>query len=217
MVPLLLLALAHLFSLWHTVSPDEMQPIDYQAIGMTFQVPADWEEVGPLILVSKAEYARKKGEQYAGADSSAAIYGLGLLVTTRVDSTRLPAPDAFEYHVVQVRMEGFHGWYGRFLWSLGRKTIMQSFPHHPPGVLWSEEEVLSDNDPRNLFPDGYGMAYSYQKMDADIAVQGQIYYLIRGERCYQIMVEGVKSHYEANWPVYERVLRSMRFEDQQGS
>ncbi len=191
---------------------DGVVPIDYSAIGLTFEVPAGWEEVGPLMLVSKAEYERKRNNRYTGADSSAAIYGHGLLVTTRVDSSMLPDPAAYAHRIVQVRMEGFHGWYGRFLFSLGRKSIGQSFPFHPPDVRWIEEEVLADTDPRNLFPDGYATAYAYQKTDAPIAIQGQIYYVIRGTRCYQIVIEGVRDHFDANWPVYESVLKSMRFE-----
>jgi hypothetical protein len=194
------------------VRDDEAHRIDYSAIGLTFEVPAGWEEMGPLILISKAEYARRRGTTYAGADSNAAIYGHGLLVTSRVDSSMLPDPAAYVHHIVQVRMEGFHGWYGRFLFSLGRKSLLQPFPFHPPDVRWIVEEVLTANDPRNLFPDGYGVAYSYQKSDAPIAIQGQIYYIIRGTRCYQIMVEGVKDHYEATLLEYEAVLRSMRFQ-----
>jgi len=49
---------------------DGVVPIDYSAIGLTFEVPAGWEEVGPLMLVSKAEYERKRNNRYTGADSS---------------------------------------------------------------------------------------------------------------------------------------------------
>lgn len=208
----LLITLIFVASLWSASVEEDPVAVDYSAIGLTFAVPAGWEEVGPLMLVSKADYARRRGTSYAGADSSAAIYGHGLLVTTRVDSSMLPDPAAYAHHIVQVRMEGFHGWYGRFLFSLGRKSIGQPFPFHPPDVRWVEEDVLADTDVRNLFPDGYAIAYAYQKMDAPVAIQGQIYYIIRGKRCYQIVIEGVQDHFDASWPSYEAVLKSMRFE-----
>jgi hypothetical protein len=128
-----------------------------------------------------------------------------------VDSTKLPSPSAYNAHLLTVQPHGYLGWYSRWLWSQGKKSLWEPFPAKEGKVVWLEQEELDASDNRNVIEDAFALEYVMRPESAEVDLQGQIYYVVRGARCYRIAIEGAREYYEENRSLYESVLRSIEF------
>lgn len=198
----------------NSTQPNPTQRLEYEDLGIVLEIPDTWENTFYDMLTKRGKYAQM-GEKYEGADSLSIMQAFLHFQELEVDSTLLPAVEAYDFHNLSIKINGSYGWYDRWLWSQGKTSLFEHFTTLT-GMAEAEEftvineEVLSGDDGRKIIKEAYAIEYEYKKKEAQAASKGQIYWVVRGERCYRIQLEGVSLHYEENRQMYEAVLASMQ-------
>ena len=196
-----------------STTPPALQRYDFSDFGLVLEVPDTWESKETMKLTKKQSH-RVMGRSYEHADSNSVHTAFINFLEIEVDSTLLPAPEAFDFHKLTIKIYGDLNWLDRWLWSQGKASLLKPFsvfPDKEHEYLSNHLEVLSDDDPRKIIKDAHAVAFEYKKDDVHVGSKGHIYWLVRGERCYRIQMEGISPKYEENRATYEAVLASMEF------
>ncbi len=198
-----------------SIGSTETKEVDHSDIGISLEIPVSWDSTYYNMLTKQGYYGTM-GKAYEEPDSNDIHVAFLSYQEIEIDSTLLPAAEAFDFHSLNIRMFGYHGWYKRWLWSQGKASLMsQSSAFSEKKVeefVSSNEEVLADDDPRKIIKDAHAIEYEFKKAPPHVGSKGQIYWFVRNERCYRIAIEGVSTYYEENRAMYNDVLAKMKIE-----
>lgn len=192
--------------------PGERDRQSSENLEITVDVPADWERQGH-IRITKGDSYRMTGQPLE-ADSSDVVQLLESYIHQRIDSTRLPALEAYDISFLIIRVEGNKNAYERWLCARGKRSFWQSKPfiHHPSDsgrVI--EVTTLDADDPRNILPDWFAVELETGSGSAPVNTRSQAYARVNDDRCYEIVLTGSALLFEQNRGRYREILTSVRF------
>lgn len=214
MKALILTGISSLLLLLTASRPSIDQAVDLSEIGITFTLPDTWRQNGPMLKQTWSDYYLASGQEGDHPDGDELVFGFNTYIHHYVDSTLLPAPEAYRMHFLTIRMEGYYSWFRRWLWSMGKRSLWEDIPVVTrAGVEILKQEVLAGDDPRNVIDGAYGIEYEIMPETAIVPTKGRMFFVTRGTRCYLIALESDLIHYEEYRPTHDAVLRSMAFVD----
>ncbi len=175
-------------------------------------VPADWKRTGH-IRFTKGDNYRMTGRPME-ADSSEVVQLLDSYIHQRLDSTLLPAFEAYDISYLLIRVEGNKNAYERWLCARGKRSFWQSEPfiHHPSDsgrVI--EVTTLDADDPRNVLPDWFAVELETGSGSAPVNTRSQAYARADDDRCYEIVLSGSALLFDQNRDRYREIVSSVRF------
>lgn len=175
-------------------------------------LPAEWTRQGH-IRITRGDTDRMLGKPL-DADSNQVVQLLDAYQHQRIDSTRLPALDAYDISYLLIRVDGDQNAYERWLCARGKQSFWQSDPfiHHPSDSARVVEVTRLDvDDPRNVLPDWFAVELETGSGSAPVNTRSQAYARVDEGRCYQIVLTGSALLFEANRERYRAILSSVRF------
>ena len=196
-----------------SIQKDVLRELDFQEMGVQLTVPEGWEENHVFGVTRKAHY-EMIGEAYSKPDSASLAHGLLYFFDFTVDSTALPAPEAYDYSALFIEMHGYFGKYRRWLWANGRKSLFQKaavLKSSVNDIEYQHVKVLKDGDARKIFNGVYAVEVSHKKKEAEVGSISQVYFIVKGDRCFRIAIEGTENKFEENRALYNQILASIRF------
>ena len=199
---------------------EETERIELDEIRVSFELPAQWNPNGAMIKTTVGQFKQQTtGAPYEKPDRNDVAAGVIGYTSFSVDSTLLPAAEAYEFHELGIEMYGYYDWYQRWLWSQGKRKLTESAEAYfeermkdlqgTPKYEWLDVEMLPQGDTRKVIEDAYAFEYAWQPTGTEIPMKGQIYFVVSGNRCYRLRIEGVQQHFEKHIPMYNGILQSM--------
>ena len=181
-----------------------LQGYDYARIGLSLGVPAHWLHHG-LTTTTKAEFIKQFGWHYDKPDAHDIWNAVGSFSSIEVDSTRLPADEAYAIHRLTIFVNRANTLYKQWLCRFGRANLWQAKPLIKEGsTLISERKIGPFEWPEGLAR-GSGKSYEYISSEPNLPTLGHRFYFLHQKRCFEINIESST----AMPGIYERLHKNI--------
>ncbi len=199
---------------WQGIAPvpaaGQAQVHAYSAIGLSFSVPEHWQHDG-LQTTSKAAFIKQFGWIYDKPDKDDIWNAVGRFSSVEVDSTRLPAADAYVIHNLTIFVNRANTLYKQWLCRQHRLNLFQTKP-----LVKEDARLLAQRQlPAVDLPDGLtrtkGQSYEYQSHHQQlnkprVTTLGHVFAFVHQARCFEIKIESTSVSTAMQAAVQQRIL-----------
>ena len=186
-----------------------MQEYDYGGLGLAFSVPSTWTHNG-VVITTKADFIRQFGRTYNEPDSSSVWNAYGSFFYIDIDSSRVPAEDAYAIHRLTLSVQRSRTMYRKLLCRFGKKSLWEDVELVKADArLVSEENISSPASISQLFGN-YAKAYERTTAGTNLPTIGRMYRFYMQERCYTLKIESTSQRKSQNKRLHEVIVNSLK-------